>query len=205
MKNTFKQVLQVILRIYVIKFTAFYQREDECRVSCCILTADVHTVLEQQLYRFHPLLTEVVRYFRCTVLEDIFQGFPLVYRIVHSLSHQFVCHEFGILHHHDHLMMDTFKDRSCKLPSFPLYLLTAELHGAEQVFIHEHIADGVYYLHRCSVRRQGINPQPSAVRPASYMKHLSSFARPRWQQSNSYALSSNTGFLNFPYFDYYKD
>ena len=62
-KNTFKQVLQVILRIYVIKLAAFYQREDKCRVSCCILTADVHTVLEQQLYRFHPLLTEVVRYF----------------------------------------------------------------------------------------------------------------------------------------------
>ena len=51
-------------------------------------------------------------------LEDIFQGFPLVYRIVHSLSHQFVCHEFSILHHHDHLMMDTFKNRSRKLKSF---------------------------------------------------------------------------------------
>lgn len=75
MKNTFKQVLQVILRIYVIKLAAFYQRKDECRVSCCILTAYVHTVLEQQLYRFHPLLTEVVRYFRRTVLEDIFRDF----------------------------------------------------------------------------------------------------------------------------------
>ncbi len=30
---------------------------------CRILTANVHTVLEQQLYRFHPLLTEVVRDF----------------------------------------------------------------------------------------------------------------------------------------------
>ena len=78
MKNTFKQVLQVILRVYVVQLTAFYQREDECRVFCCILTADVHTVLEQQLYRFHPLLTEVVRDFRRTVLKDIFQGFPLV-------------------------------------------------------------------------------------------------------------------------------
>ncbi len=144
MKNTFKQVLQVILRGYIIKLAAFYQRKDECRVSCCILTAYVHTVLEQQLYRFHPLLTEVVRYFRRTVLEDIFQGFPLVYRIVHSLSHQFVCHEFGILHHHDHLMMDTFKNRSRKLKSFFLNLLTAEFHCAEQVFISEHITDRVY-------------------------------------------------------------
>jgi len=151
MKNTFKQVLQVILRIYVIKFAAFYQRKDECRVSCCILTADVHTVLEQQLYRFHPLLTEVVRYFRRTVLEDIFQGFPLVYRIVHSLSHQFVCHEFSILHHHDHLMMDTFKNRFRKLKSFFLNLLTTEFHCAEQVFISEHITDRVYYIHRSSV------------------------------------------------------
>ena len=48
----------------IVQLTAFYQGEDECRVSCCILTAYVHTVLEQQLYRFHPLLTEVVRYFR---------------------------------------------------------------------------------------------------------------------------------------------
>lgn len=38
MKNIFKQVLQVILRVYVIKLTAFYQREDECRVFCCTLT-----------------------------------------------------------------------------------------------------------------------------------------------------------------------
>jgi len=30
----------------VIKFAAFYQREYECRVFCCILTSDVHTVLE---------------------------------------------------------------------------------------------------------------------------------------------------------------
>ena len=142
------------------------------RVFCRILTAYVHAVLEQQLYRLHPLFTKVVRYFRCTVLEDISQGPPLVYRIIDSLSHQFVSHNLRILHHHDHFMMDTFKNRSCKLPSFPLYLFTAELHGAEQVFIHEHIADGVYYLHRSSVRWQGINPQPPAVCPASYMKHL---------------------------------
>lgn len=78
MKNTFEQVLQVILRIYAIKLAAFYQREDECRVFCRTLTAYVHAVLEQQLYRFHPLFTEVVRYFRCTVLEDISQGPSLV-------------------------------------------------------------------------------------------------------------------------------
>ena len=30
MKNTLKQVLQVILRIYVIKLAAFYQRKDVC-------------------------------------------------------------------------------------------------------------------------------------------------------------------------------
>ncbi len=46
-------------------------------------------------------------------LEDISQGFPLVYRIVHGLSHQFVSHNLRILHHNDHLMMDTFKNRSC--------------------------------------------------------------------------------------------
>ena len=64
MKNTFKQVFQVILRIYIVQLTAFYQGEDECRVFCGCLTSYIHTVLEQQLYRFHPLLTEVVRDFR---------------------------------------------------------------------------------------------------------------------------------------------
>ena len=44
MKNTFKQVLQVILRIYVIKLAAFYQRENECRVFCRIFTTYVHAV-----------------------------------------------------------------------------------------------------------------------------------------------------------------
>ena len=130
---------------------AFIREKDECRVSCCILTAYVHTVLEQQLW-FHPLLTEVVRYCRRTVLEDIFQGFPLVYRIVHSLSHQFVCHEFGILHHHDHLMMDTFKNRSRKLKSFFLNLLTAEFRfycRNKSSFLN--IIDRVYYIHRSSV------------------------------------------------------
>lgn len=60
-------------------FTTLYQREDECRAFYRILTAYVHAVLEKQLYKFHPLLTEAVRYFRYTVLEDISQGFPLVY------------------------------------------------------------------------------------------------------------------------------
>ena len=148
MKNTFKQVLQVILRGYVIKLAAFYQREAECRVFCRILTAYIHTVLEQQLYRFHPLLTEIVRDFRSTVLEDISRGFLLIYRVVRSLSHQFVSHNLRILHYHDHLMMDTFKNRSRKLPSFFLYLLAAEFHCAEQVFIPEHITDRIYYVHR---------------------------------------------------------
>ena len=144
-------MLHLILRIYIIKLAAFYQRKDECRVSCCILTAYVHTVLGQHVYSFHHLITEVVRYFCRTVLEDLFQGFSLVYRILHSLSHQFVCHEFSILHHHDHLMMDTFKNRSRKLKSFFLNLLTAEFHCAEQVFISEHITGRVYYIHRISV------------------------------------------------------
>lgn len=42
---------------YIIKLTTFYQREYECRVFCCDLTAYIHTV---QLYRFHPLFTEIV-------------------------------------------------------------------------------------------------------------------------------------------------
>lgn len=51
MKNTFKQVLQVILRIYIVQLTAFYQGEDECRVFCCILTAYVHTGKPDDTYR----------------------------------------------------------------------------------------------------------------------------------------------------------
>lgn len=151
MKNTFKQVLHVILRVYAVQLIAFYQREDECRVSCGCLTAYVHTVLEQQLYRFYPLLTKVVRDFCRTVLKDISQGFPLVYRVVRSLSHQFISHNLRILHHHDHLMMNTFKNRSRKFKSFFLYLLTDEFHCAEQVFIPEHITDRIYDLHRCPV------------------------------------------------------
>ena len=38
-KNAFKQVFQVILRIDVIKLTAFYQRENEYLVFRNLLTA----------------------------------------------------------------------------------------------------------------------------------------------------------------------
>ena len=72
-------------------------------------------------------------------------------RIFFKDFHWFIVYEFGILHHHDHLMMDTFKNRSRKLKSFFLNLLTAEFHCAEQVFISEHITDRVYYIHRSSV------------------------------------------------------
>lgn len=58
--------------------------------SAAFFIAYVHAVLEQHLYRFHLLLTEMVRYFRNSVLEDISQGFLLLYRIVYGLSHQFV-------------------------------------------------------------------------------------------------------------------
>lgn len=68
-------MLQVILRVYIIKLAAFYQREDECRVSCCILTAYIHTVLEQKLYWFHSLLTEVVRYLRPPSLRMFLRDF----------------------------------------------------------------------------------------------------------------------------------
>lgn len=37
----------------------------------------------------------------------------------------------SILNHYDHLMMDTFKNRSRKFKSFFLYLLTAEFHHTE--------------------------------------------------------------------------
>ena len=82
--------------------------------------------------------------FRHTVLEDIFQEFPLVYHVARSLSHQFACHDFRILHHHDHLMMNPFKNRSRKLKSFFLNLLTAEFHHTEQIFIPEHITDRIF-------------------------------------------------------------
>ena len=62
--------------------------------------------------------TEIVWDFRSPILEDISQGFPLVYRVVDSLSHQIVCHNLRIQHHHDHIMMDTLKNRYCKLKSF---------------------------------------------------------------------------------------
>lgn len=54
MKNTFKQVLQVILRVYVVKLTALYQQEDELMVTlhCCNLLFYLHTTPEDPWYRY---------------------------------------------------------------------------------------------------------------------------------------------------------
>lgn len=90
---------------------------------------------------------EVVLYFRCTVLEDIFQGFQLVYRTVHGLFHQFICHEFiscTIII----IIITLWWIRSrigsvTLIKSFFLNLFAAELYHTEQVFIPEHITGSI--------------------------------------------------------------
>ena len=132
---------------YAIKLTVLYQREDECRVFSDSFTAYIHTILEQQCYRSHSLFAKIVRYFRRTVLEDIAQGFPLVHRIAHNLSHQAVCHNLRVLHHQDGLEMDRFENSSRELQPFFLNLPAAEAHRTEQGFILDYDFDGVYYSH----------------------------------------------------------
>ncbi|EDO14280.1 hypothetical protein BACOVA_00008, partial [Bacteroides ovatus ATCC 8483] len=64
MKNTFKQVFQVILRVYPFNLQPFYQREGECRVFLPHPHCQTFIqFLSSSFTGFILLLTEVVRDF----------------------------------------------------------------------------------------------------------------------------------------------
>ncbi|MFR8554563.1 MAG: hypothetical protein ACLVEU_14725 [Bacteroides cellulosilyticus] len=89
MKNTFKQVLQVILRIYIVQLTAFYQEKMNAGVSAAASLPIFIQFLSSSFTGFILCSQRLLDISAEPILEDISQGFPLVYRVVRSLSYRF--------------------------------------------------------------------------------------------------------------------
>lgn len=98
-------------------------------------TTSLLPILEQQLHRLHPQFAKVVRHFYRAILNNISQGFPLDYHVVHSLSHQFVYYNLGTLHHHADLKISPIN------LSFSLKQITVKFHHTEQITNLEHISN----------------------------------------------------------------
>ena len=92
------------------------------------------------------MVREVVGYLGRRVVEDIFEGFGVVYGIVERFCDELVWDEVSMVDDDEEVMMDRLKNRCGKVKCFLVNVVRGEFDCGEEVLICEDMRDRVYYM-----------------------------------------------------------